>query len=159
MTTHAERAHALLTDQIGRSEGSGDWFTVSQDVIDAFADVAHDHQFIHTDPAAAAEASPWGTTIAHGFLTLSLLTHLSSSIATPSDRLEGITMGINYGFDKVRFVAPVLVDAAIRATSVVAAADLKDPTTIQLTRTMTVEIEGSERPALVADWITRLVYS
>jgi acyl dehydratase len=102
--------------------------------------------------------SPWGVPIAHGFLTLSLLTHLSGSIPQPPERFDGIVMGVNYGFDKVRFVTPVKVGSKIRTTSVLKSADLKDPSNIQLVRTVTVEIEGESKPALVADWVTRLVY-
>jgi acyl dehydratase len=158
MTSNGERAHQLFEAAIGEAEGAGSWFDVTQERIDRFAEVTEDRQFIHVDPEACAELSPWGVPIAHGFLTLSMLTHLMSDVPIPPERLEGIVMGINYGFEKVRFVNPVKVDSRIRASSVLAAADLKDPNTIQTTRTVTVEIEGEERPALVADWVTRLVY-
>jgi acyl dehydratase len=154
----AEDAYKLFDAGIGEVEGSSDWLEVTQDRIDAFADVTEDHQFIHVDPKQAAELSPWGTTIAHGFLTLSLLTHLSGSIPQPAERFEGIVMGVNYGFDKVRFVAPVKVGSKIRATSVLQAVELKNENTLHTTRTFTVEIEGEEKPALIAEWITRLVY-
>jgi acyl dehydratase len=97
--------------------------------------------------------------IAHGFLTLSLLTPLCGSLTQDAKLLEGIVMGVNYGFEKVRFINPVKVDSRIRAASVVAAVEQKDPNTLQVTRTVTVEIDGETKPALVADWITRLVYS
>lgn len=157
--TKAEDAYALFQAAVGQPEGTGDWFEVTQDRINAFADVTEDHQFIHVDPKQAAELSPWGTTIAHGFLTLSLLTHLSHSVAQPAERFDGVVMGVNYGFEKVRFVSPVKVGSKIRVSSVLAAADLKDPNNVQITRTMTVEIDGESKPALVADWITRLVYA
>ena len=158
MTTKAEQAYELFKAAIGDDEGTGDWLEVTQERINAFADVTEDHQFIHVDPEQAAEASPWGTTIAHGFLTLSLLTHLAASIPQPPERFDGILMGVNYGFDKVRFVAPVKVGSRIRASSVLTSVDLKDQNTLHTTRTFTVEIEGESKPALVADWITRLVY-
>ena len=126
--------------------------------INQFADVTEDHQFIHVDPKLAAELSPWGTTIAHGFLTLSLLTKLSESIPRDLSDFDGVVMGVNYGFDKVRFVSPVKVGSRIRATSTSKAVELKDPNNIQLTRTMTVEIEGESKPAVVADWISRVVF-
>lgn len=159
MATNAEKAYEIFKADEGAPEGTGEWFTVDQDRINAFADVTLDHQFIHVDPERA-KATPFGTTIAHGFLTLSLLTHLSASIPG-HDRAayEGLVMGINYGFDKVRFVSPVKVDSRIRASSVLSRVELKDPNTIQLTRTMTIEIEGSERPACVAEWLTRLIYA
>ncbi len=157
--THAEDAHQLFAQAVGRPEGSGAWLAITQERVDAFADVTEDHQFIHVDPAAAAQYSPWGTTISHGFLTLSLLTVLTSTIEQPTERAAGLVMGVNYGFDKVRFVNPVKVGARIRASTVLASADLKDPSNLQVVRTVTVEIEGEAKPALVADWVTRLVYS
>lgn len=153
-----EAAYELLKAAIGQPEGTGDWLEVTQERINAFADVTEDHQFIHVDPKLAAELSPWGVTIAHGFLTLSLLVKLSESISEPPERLDGIVMGVNYGFDKVRFISPVKVGSKIRCSSVLAAVDLKDPNTVQTTRTMTVEIEGETKPALVADWIGRRIY-
>jgi acyl dehydratase len=158
MTTKAEQAYELFKAAIGEPEGTGDWVEITQDRINAFADVTEDHQFIHVNPEQAAELSPWGTTIAHGFLTLSLLTHLSSSIPQPMERFDGIVMGVNYGFEKVRFIAPVRVGSRIRATSALTSVDLKDANTIHTTRTFTVEIDGETKPALVAEWITRLVY-
>jgi acyl dehydratase len=156
--TKAEDAYELFKASVGQAEGTGDWLEVTQDRIDAFADVTEDHQFIHVDPKLAAEMSPWGVTIAHGFLTLSLLVKLSESIPQPAERFDGIVMGVNYGFDKVRFIAPVKVGSKVRCSSVLAAVDLKDPNSLQTTRTMTVEIDGESKPALVADWLTRLVF-
>lgn len=156
--TKGEQAYELFKAAVGQSEGTGEWLVVSQDRINAFADVTEDHQFIHVDPKLAAELSPWGTTVAHGFLTLSLLVKLAESISLPAERLDGIVMGVNYGFDKVRFITPVKVESRIRCSSVLASVDQKDPNTLQTTRTMTVEIDGEPKPALVADWITRLVY-
>jgi acyl dehydratase len=156
--TAAEDAYKKFDEAVGEAEGTGDWFEVTQDQINAFADVTHDHQFIHVDPEQAAQLSPWGTTIAHGFLTLSLLTHLMGSIQQDMSRLSGIVMGINYGFDKVRFINPVKVDSKVRASSVLKAVEQKDPNTLNVTRTVTVEIEGEDKPAVVADWVTRLVY-
>lgn len=159
MATNAEQAFEKYQAAVGQTEGTGDWMEVDQERINQFADVTEDHQFIHVDPEMSAQLSPWKTTIAHGFLTLSLLTHLDASIPKDMSRFEGVVMGVNYGFEKVRFVNPVKVGSRIRATSVLAAVDLKDPNSIQTTRTMTVEIEGEDKPALVADWITRIVYS
>jgi len=158
MTTKAEAAYELFKAGIGQDEGTGDWLQVDQDRINSFADVTEDHQFIHVDPEACKELSPWGVPIAHGFLTLSLLVKLSASIPQPVERFDGIVMGINYGFEKVRFISPVKVGSRIRAKSVLSSVDLKDPNTIQYVRTMTVEIEGEDKPALVAEWISRLIY-
>jgi acyl dehydratase len=158
MTTKAEAAYELFKAAIGQDEGTSDWLQVDQDRINQFADVTEDHQFIHVDPEACKELSPWGVPIAHGFLTLSLLVKLSASIPQPPERFDGIVMGVNYGFEKVRFISPVKVGSRIRAKSVVSSVDLKDPNNIQYVRTITVEIEGEDKPALVAEWITRLVY-
>jgi acyl dehydratase len=164
MTTNAEKAYETMKATEGQSEGTGEWFEVSQDLINTFADATHDHQFIHVDPERAATMSPWGTTIAHGFLTLSLLTHLVGSMRREggdgerTPRMEGLMMGVNYGFDKVRFVNPVKSGSRVRATGVTKAVELKG-NAINVTRTITVEIDGEDKPALVADWITRLVFS
>ncbi|MBV9484892.1 MAG: MaoC family dehydratase [Frankiaceae bacterium] len=154
----AEDALKLFEAAVGQSEGTGEWLEVTQDRINAFADVTEDHQFIHVDPKLASELSPWGVTIAHGFLTLSLLVKLAESIPQPAERFDGVVMGVNYGFEKVRFINAVKVGSKIRCSSVLAAVELKDPNTLQTTRTMTVEIDGESKPALVADWLTRIVY-
>lgn len=157
MSDNAEAAFQKFQDAIGQSEGAGDWFEVTQDAINQFADLTHDHQFIHVDPEAA-KATPFGGTIAHGFFTLSMLTHLSSSIPQDMSRYQGVVMGVNYGFDKVRFVSPVPVGSRIRATSAVSDVQLKDGGRLQVTRTVTVEVDGVERPACVAEWLTQLTY-
>lgn len=155
---HAESALAHFESAVGEHQGSGDWFLVDQARIDAFAEVTEDRQFIHVDPEKAAKLSPFGTTIAHGFLTLSMLSHLTASIPVPRERLEGIVMGVNYGFEKVRFINPVRVDSRIRASTVLSGVELKDAGTIQATQTVTVEIDGEAKPALVAEWATRYIY-
>jgi acyl dehydratase len=120
--------------------------------------VTEDHQFIHVDPERAKQ-TPFGTTIAHGFLTLSMLTKLSASLPPgPPERYAGMAMGVNYGFDRVRFVSPVNVGSRVRVHSLLKSVELKG-NAIQVTRTMTVECEGVEKPALVADWVTRSVYA
>ena len=131
MATNGDRAYELMRAALGQPEGSGDWIQIDQARIDAFAEVSGDHQFIHVDPEACRTMSPWGVPIAHGFLTLSLLTKLMESVPQPPK---------------------------IRASSVLAAVDQKDPNTLQVTRTVTVEIDGESKPALVADWVTRAVY-
>jgi len=157
MPTNAETAFELLTAALGQPEGTGDWFEVTQEQVNQFADVTLDHQFIHIDPEAA-KATPFGGTIAHGFLTLSMLVHLGASIPQDPARFAGVLMGVNYGFDKVRFVSPVPVGSRIRATSELVDVQLKDANNLQVTRRFAVEVDGSERPALVADWITRITY-
>jgi acyl dehydratase len=157
MATAAETAIEKFKARMGQEDGTGDWFEVTQERINDFADVTIDHQFIHVDPEAA-KAGPFGGTIAHGFLTLSLLTHLAGSVPQDPETFAGVVMGVNYGFDKVRFISPVPSGGKIRATSTLKDAVLKNPNTIQVTRTYSVEIEGVAKPALVADWITQLTY-
>jgi acyl dehydratase len=160
MSEAAEKAFKLFQADVGNDEGTGDWFEITQDQINQFADVTHDHQFIHVDPERA-KATPFGSTIAHGFLTLSMLTHLAhgaSSVPPDPAKYEGMLMGINYGFNKVRFVNPVKVGSRIRARAVTTNVELKG-NAIDTTRNFTVEIEGEEKPALVAEWVTRAVYA
>jgi acyl dehydratase len=154
----AESAYEKLNAAVGETEGTSDWLEITQERINAFADVTEDHQFIHVDPEKAAAMSPWGVTIAHGFLTLSMLVKLSETIKQPMERFDGLVMGVNYGFEKIRFIQAVKVGSKIRCTSVLSGVELKDPNTLHTIRTMTVEIEGETKPALVAEWITRLVY-
>lgn len=135
---------------IGEEVGVSGWLKIQQDRIDAFADVTNDHQFIHVDPEAAAQG-PFGKTIAHGFLSLSLLTDLA---ATNGIQIENVEMLINYGFDKVRFLAPVKVDDEIRARIVLRDFVEKRPKQYLVTAAITIEIKGEDRPALVADWLT-----
>jgi acyl dehydratase len=158
MATNAETALPLFQAKTGQPEGTGDWFLVDQARIDAFAEVTEDRQFIHVDPVKSAELSPYKVTIAHGFLTLSMLSHLVTSLPHDPGTSKGVVMGVNYGFEKVRFVAPVPVDSRIRASSVLSAVEQKDPNTLQVTRTITIEVEGGSKPAVVADWVTRIIY-
>jgi acyl dehydratase len=158
MPTNGENAQALFTAAVGQPPVPGDWLEITQERINRFADATDDHQFIHVDPDACAEHSPWGVPIAHGFLTLSLLTTLVGSVPQDPRQAEGRLIGINYGFDRVRFLSPVTVGSRIRALSATVAVDLKDPNTVQVTQAVTVEIEGEAKPALAAAWITRHVY-
>ena len=142
MATKAEAAFEKFQAAVGEVEGTGEWFEIDQDRINQFAEVTIDHQFIHVDPEACKTMSPWGVPIAHGFLTLSMLTHITGSVPQDMSRLDGIAMGVNYGFEKVRFINPVKVGSRIRAVSTLAAVELKDPNTIHTTKAITVEIEG-----------------
>ncbi len=146
-----------MTVQIGKEAAVGEWFEVTQDRVNDFADATLDHQFIHVDPERAAQ-TPFGGPIAHGFLTLSLLVHLQTTIPDDLPAFDGLLMGVNYGFNKVRFISPVPVGSRIRATAKTIEVTLKDNAVDQV-RTMTIEIEGQDKPALVADWIARLVFA
>jgi acyl dehydratase len=160
MASKAEAAHSLFHKHIGTEEGIGEWHTVTQDQIDQFADATLDHQFIHVDPEKAAKLSPYKVTIAHGFLTLSLVVHLGKTIPPVNPKAyEGVVMGVNYGLDKVRFPAPVKVNARIRARRELLEAELKAPNTIQIKQRVTVEIEGEEKPGCVAETLSRLIYA
>jgi acyl dehydratase len=158
MPTNGENAHAHLTAMVGRPPVHGEWLEITQERINGFADVTDDHQFIHVDPEACATYSPWGVPIAHGFLTLSLVTALVATVPQDPRQVEGRLIGINYGFDRVRFLNPVRVGSRIRAAVAVAAVDLKDANTLQVTQAVTVEIDGETKPALVCEWITRQVF-
>ena len=136
-----------LAGLIGTELGVSDWLAIDQDRVNAFADATLDHQFIHVDPDRAA-ATPFGGTIAHGFLTLSLLPYFLDS-AAPA--VEGTLMAINYGSDKVRFLQPVKVGSRVRARTVLAAAEEKRPGQWLVKQTVTIEIENEEKPALIAE--------
>jgi len=135
----------------GREIGVSDWLAISQQQVDAFADLCGDHQFIHIDPKRAA-ATPFGGTIAQGFYTLSLLTYFAQGVRP---RITGTKHSVNYGFDRLRFAAPVKVGARIRARFRLAKLDERKPGEITQHWEVTVEVEGGDRPALIADWITR----
>ena len=139
-----------IQDYIGFESDPTPWHTVTQDQINQFADCTLDHQFIHIDPERAKE-TPFGSTIAHGFLTLSMLSHYSESFNL---LMDGVYMGINSGFDKVRFVAPVKVDKRIRARAKVLSIDETKAGQFRFKTEVTVEIEGENKPAVVAEWIT-----
>jgi len=138
-----------LQELIGREVGVSRWFEVDQARIDAFADCTEDRQFIHVDPVAA-QATPFGGTIAHGFLTLSLASAMSYDAVQP---LDGLKMGINYGFDKLRFLAPVVAGSRLRGRFRLLSAEDKGAGRWLLKHELTVEIEGEEKPALVAEWL------
>ena len=139
-----------LKTRVGEETGKSDWFTINQERINTFADATMDHQWIHVDPDSAAQG-PFGATIAHGFLTQSLLSFLTlESMLLP----DGAVMYINYGSDKVRFLNPVKVDSRIRSVCTLMAVKEKAPGQILITNGVTVEIEGEDKPALVAELLT-----
>jgi acyl dehydratase len=135
--------------KVGTEIGVSPWIEIGQDRIDQFADVTEDRQFIHIDPAAAA-LTPFGGTIAHGFLTLSLLSQMAAQVMHVPGTLK---MAVNYGFEKVRFIAPVKSGKRVRGRFTLAAMEEKRPGQWQFLHNVTVEIEGEDKPALTADWI------
>ncbi|MAZ88081.1 MAG: nodulation protein NodN [Cellvibrionaceae bacterium] len=138
-----------VSQYAGYESAPTDWFDVKQEQINQFADCTLDHQFIHIDPAKAKE-TPFGTTIAHGFLSLSMLSHFSEQFGLV---IEGTYMGVNYGFDSVRFISPVKVNSRIRAHAKTLEIIEKNPGQFMSKTEVTVEIEGEDKPALKAVWI------
>jgi len=139
-----------LSSFVGKELGASEWFQITQQQVDTFADATHDHQFIHIDQEAAAK-TPFGGTIAHGFLTLSMLSHL---VKTVSVAPENAVMGINYGMNKVRFLNPVRVGKRVRAHSKLIDVVEKSKGQFLLTTEISVEIEGVDKPAMIAEWLT-----
>lgn len=140
-----------LQSNVGSEIGVSDWFEVTQENVNTFADVTKDHQFIHIDPVEAAK-TPFGGTIAHGFYTMSMLSHFAENGCGVS--IKDAKMGVNYGCDKLRFIQPVRVGSRIRGRSVLTSAVEKKPGQYLFTQTITVEIEGVDKPALIAEWLT-----
>lgn len=148
MTTPSE-----LQSLIGTEVGLSRWFLIDQAKIDAFADTTEDWQFIHVNPELAKQ-TPFGGTIAHGFLTLSMASAMSYDAVKP---LDGVVMGVNYGFDKLRFIAPVPAGSKVRGRFKLLSAEDKGGGRWLIKHELTVEIEGGEKPALIAEWLSMLM--
>ena len=146
MTTAQE-----IAGRVGETIGTSEWVEMSQEKINMFADATGDHQFIHIDEEAA-KMTPFGGTIAHGFMTLSMIPYLSANSDIP--RMEGVKMGVNYGGNKTRFIAPVRSGKRIRGIWKLTQMDEKRPGQWQQTCEITIEIEGEDKPALICEWIT-----
>jgi acyl dehydratase len=143
-----------LKANVGKEVGVSPWRAVTQKMIDQFAEATDDHQFIHVDPERAAKETPFGGTIAHGFLLVSLLSAMTYETLP---RLEGAGMAVNYGFDRLRFIAPVKSDARIRTRFFLADVNARPSGWVQITYDVTIEVENSMKPALTAKWITLAV--
>jgi acyl dehydratase len=141
---------AAYQGMVGSEIGVSSWHLIDQNRINVYADVIEDHQFIHVDPERAKKETPFGTTVAHGFLTMSLLSIMSYEVMPV---IAGTTMGVNYGFDKLRFISPVRSGSRVRGRFTLAEAKLRKENELQSRTNVTIEIEGEDRPALVADWI------
>lgn len=141
-----------LKTMVGQTLGTSEWVLVDQDMINKFADATGDHQFIHVDEEKA-KLTPFGGTIAHGFLTLSLMPMLNANIE--GLKVAGVKMGVNYGCNKVRFLSPVRSGKRVRSHVKLLELDEKRPGQWQQTNEVTVEIEGEEKPALIAEWISQ----
>jgi acyl dehydratase len=138
-----------IRERVGQEVGVSSWLTIDQQRIDEFADATEDRQFIHTDPEAAAQ-TPFGGTIAHGFLSLSMLSRMAAEGMLVPDNVK---MAVNYGLDRVRFIKPVRSGKRIRGRFRLDSVDEKAPGQLLLRHTVTVEIEGEEKPALTAEWL------
>jgi acyl dehydratase len=147
---------ATYQSMVGREIGVSSWHLVDQKRIDAFADVIEDFQFIHIDPERAKRETSFGSTVAHGFLTMSLLSIMSYEVMPV---IEGTTMGVNYGFDRLRFISPVRAGSRVRGRFTLMEAKLRKPTELQSHTSITIEIEGEEKPALAADWIGLIYFA
>jgi acyl dehydratase len=143
-----------LRELVGREVAVTGWFAIAQDRIDRFADATEDRQWIHVDRARAERDSPYGTTVAHGFLTLAMLSHLSRNVLP----VEGVRMRVNYGLNRVRFPAPVRAGSRIRARFTLQS--VKDfAGGVDVTLAVTVDVEGADKPCCVAEWIVRYYYA
>jgi acyl dehydratase len=147
---------AAYQAMVGKEVGVSSWHLIDQPRINTYADVIEDHQFIHVDPERAKKETVFGTTIAHGFLTMSLLSIMSYEVMPV---IEGTTMGVNYGFDKLRFISPVRAGSRVRGRFALAEAKLRKPTELQSRTNVTVEIEGEDKPALVAEWLGLIYFA
>src|SRR6202022_3261478 len=141
---------------VGHEVGVWSRHLVDKKRIDVYADVIEDHQFIHVDPERAKRETTFGTTVAHGFLTMSLMSIMSYEVMPV---IEGTTMGVNYGFDKLRFISPVRSGSRVRGRFPLVEAKLRQPKERQSRTNVTVEIEGEDKPALVADWIGLIYFA
>src|ERR1700682_6432057 len=137
-------------NMVGKEVGVSSWHLVDQNRINVYADVIEDHQFIHVDPGRARKETAFRTTVAHGFLMMSLMTNMSYEVMHV---IEGTAMGVNYGFDKLRFISPVKAGSRVRGRFTLVEAKLRKPAELLSRTNVSVEIEGEAKPALVADWI------
>lgn len=141
---------------VGKEIGVSSWHMIDQPRIDTYADVTEDHQFIHVDPERAKTETAFGTTIAHGFLTMSMMSVMSYEVMPA---IAGTTMGVNYGFDKLRFISPVRSGKRVRGRFVLAEAKLRKAGELQSRTNVTVEIEAEDKPALVAEWLGLIYFA
>jgi len=141
---------------VGKEVGVSSWHLIDQSRINVYADVIEDHQFIHVDPERAKKETAFGTTVAHGFLTMSLMSIMSYEVMPV---IQGTTMGVNYGFDRLRFMSPVRAGSRVRGRFVLKEAKLRKPTELQSRTNVTVEIEGEPKPAIVADWLGLIYFA
>ena len=156
MSDALQNAAEVLSSRIDQPSAPTDWFEMTQDRVNTFADATMDHQWIHVDPERA-KAGPFGAPIAHGQLTMSIMSFLPGGEGVGLPQLEGMKMGVNYGWNRVRFMSPVPVGARIRTAGKIKSVEIKGPQ-LEVINELTVEIEGQDKPACVADSVLRLVF-
>ena len=156
MTSAIENAKETLSQRIGQRTEPTDWFEITQDRVNQFAEATLDHQWIHVDPERA-KSGPFGGPIAHGQLTMSVMSFLPGGQGVGLPSLEGMKMGINYGWNKVRFPSPVAVGAEIRTSGMLKSVEIKG-NMLEVINELTVEIKGQDKPACVAESVLRLVF-
>jgi acyl dehydratase len=156
MSSALENAVEVLSAKIDQPSTPTDWFEITQDRVNTFADATMDHQWIHVDPERA-KAGPFGGPIAHGQLTMSIMSFLPGGEGVGLPALEGMKMGVNYGWNKVRFMSPVPVGARVRTVGKIKSAEAKGEM-LEVINELTVEIEGQDKPACVAESVLRIVF-
>ena len=147
-----------ITGRLGEETHLSDWLTVDQTMIQGFADVTKDHQWIHVDVDRAAKESPFGTTVAHGFLTLALIPHLGGHVDADRPPYPGLKLAVNYGLNRVRFPNPVTAGSKVRTRSKLASVDQINDECFQVVTEVTIEIDGQEKPGCVAETVTRYYF-
>ena len=155
MSENAQKAYESMESLVGLDPVAGDWFELTQERINDFADTTLDHQFIHIDPERALKETPFGSTIAHGFLILSLSTKLFVDVV---GEIEGEKMGINYGFNKLRFVNPVKSNDMIRGVFRLKEITRRNLNEILFTHDLTIEIKNVKKPAIVCEWLNLSIF-
>ena len=153
-----QAAYADLQTRIGLESSAGGWFTITQEMINSFADATLDHQWIHVDAQRAARESPFGATVAHGFFTLSLIPHLTGMVEPDKPQYPGVALTVNYGLNRVRFPHPLLAGQRIRAHTQLQSVEQVKGNGLQMVHQVTVEIEGVVKPTCVAEMVSRLYF-
>ncbi len=153
-----QAAYTDLQTKVGAESGVGDWFSVTQEMINGFADATLDHQWIHVDVERAARESPFGAPVAHGFFTLSLIPHLTGMVEPDKPRYPGVALTVNYGLNRVRFPHPLLAGSRIRARTQLQSVEEVRGNGLQMIHNVTVDIEGVEKPTCVAEMVSRLYF-
>ena len=153
-----QAAYTDLQTKVGAESGVGDWFSVTQEMINGFADATLDHQWIHVDVERAARESPFGAPVAHGFFSLSLIPHLTGMVEPDKPRYPGVALTVNYGLNRVRFPHPLLAGSRIRARTQLQSVEEVRGNGLQMIHNVTVDIEGVEKPTCVAEMVSRLYF-